>query len=83
MHFDLTPEQQALRHAARDFMRRECPPEVIHRAIAEGRHSDTLWRRMAELGWLGVAIDERYGGKSIGFFGNDAQKEFFLPRITD
>ena len=115
MHFDLTPEQQALRHAARDFMRRECPPEVIHRAIAEGRHSDTLWRRMAELGWLGVAIDERYGGsggdildmailmeelsrgepaigpyfntvcfggKSIGFFGNDAQKEFFLPRIT-
>jgi acyl-CoA dehydrogenase len=115
VHFDLTPEQQALRHAARDFMRRECPPEVIHRAIAEGRRSDTLWRRMAELGWLGVAIDERYGGsggdildmailmeelsrgepaigpyfntvcfggKSIGFFGNDAQKEFFLPRIT-
>lgn len=115
MHFDLTPEQQALRHAAREFMRRECPPEVIHRAIAEGRHSDTLWRRMAELGWLGVAIDERYGGsggdildmailmeelsrgepaigpyfntvcfggKSVGFFGSDAQKEFFLPRIT-
>ncbi len=115
MHFDLTPEQQALRHAAREFMRRECPPEVIRQALAEGRHSDTLWRRMAELGWLGVAIDERYGGsggdildmailmeelsrgepaigpyfntvcfggKSIGFFGNDAQKEFFLPRIT-
>ncbi|MEK7714255.1 MAG: acyl-CoA dehydrogenase family protein, partial [candidate division NC10 bacterium] len=115
MHFDLTPEQQALRHAAREFMRRECPPEVTRQAIAEGRHSDTLWRRMAELGWLGVAIDERYGGsggdildmailmeelsrgepaigpyfntvcfggKSIGFFGNGAQKEFFLPRIT-
>ncbi|MEK7702231.1 MAG: acyl-CoA dehydrogenase family protein [candidate division NC10 bacterium] len=62
MHFDLTPEQQALRHAARDFMRRECPPEVIRQALAEGRHSATLWRRMAELGWLGVAIDERYGG---------------------
>ena len=115
MHFDLTPEQQALRHAAREFMRRECPPEVTRQAIAEGRHSDKLWRRMAELGWLGVAIDERYGGsggdildmailmeelsrgepaigpyfntvcfggKSIGFFGNGAQKEFFLPRIT-
>ena len=96
-------------------MRRECPPEVVHRALAEGRRSETLWRRMAELGWLGVAIDERYGGsggdivdmailveelapgdpaigpyfntvcfggKSIGFFGSDAQKEFFLPRIT-
>jgi len=115
MHFDLTPERQALRHAAREFMRRECPPDVIRQALASGRHSDALWRRMAELGWLGVAIDERYGGsggdildmailmeelargepaigpyfntvcfggKSIGFFGNDAQKEFFLPRIT-
>ena len=35
MHFDLTPEQQALRHAAREFMRRECPPEVTRQAIAE------------------------------------------------
>lgn len=115
MGFDLTPEQQALRHAAREFMRRECPPEVVRQALAAGRHSDALWRRMAELGWLGVAIDERYGGsggdildmailmeelargepaigpyfntvcfggKSVGYFGSDAQKEFFLPRIT-
>jgi acyl-CoA dehydrogenase len=113
--FDLTPEQQALRHAAREFMRRECPPEVVRQALAAGRHSEALWRRMAELGWLGVAIDERYGGsggdildmailmeelargepaigpyfntvcfggKSVGYFGSDAQKEFFLPRIT-
>ena len=115
MNFAPTPEQAQLRHAAREFMRRECPPEVIHRALAEGRHSAALWRRMAELGWLGVAIDERYGGsggdivdmailieelapgdpaigpffntvcfggKSIGYFGSEAQKEFFLSRIT-
>jgi len=115
MNFAPTPEQVQLRQAAREFMRRECSPEVIHRAIAEGRHSERLWRRMAELGWLGVAIDERYGGsggdivdmailveelapgdpaigpyfntvcfggKSVGYFGSDAQKEFFLPRIT-
>ncbi|HBH03966.1 MAG: hypothetical protein A2W08_15585 [Candidatus Rokubacteria bacterium RBG_16_73_20] len=115
MNFALTPEQAQLRQAAREFMRRECPPEVVHTALAEGRHSEALWRRMAELGWLGVAIDERYGGsggdildmailmeelvrgepaigpyfntvcfggKSIGFFGSEAQKEFFLPRIT-
>jgi len=115
VNFALTPEQAQLRQAAREFMRRECPPEVVHTALAEGRHSEALWRRMAELGWLGVAIDERYGGsggdildmailmeelvrgepaigpyfntvcfggKSIGFFGSEAQKEFFLPRIT-
>ena len=44
MNFAPTPEQAQLRHAAREFMRRECPPEVIHRALAEGRHSAALWR---------------------------------------
>ena len=115
MDFDLTDEQRELRNAVREFVRKECPAEVIHQAIRDGRHSETLWRRMAELGWLGVAIDERYGGsggdivdmaliietlapcdpaigpyftsvcfggKSVGYFGTDAQKEFFLPRIT-
>jgi acyl-CoA dehydrogenase len=113
--FDLTLEQQQLRHAVREFVRKECTPEVIRRAMAEGHHSKVLWRRMAELGWLGVAIDERYGGsggdiidmallveglapgdpavgpffttvcfggKSVGYFGSEAQKEFFLSRIA-
>jgi acyl-CoA dehydrogenase len=113
--FDLTPEQQALRQAIRAFMTQECTPEVIGQALRDGRHSERLWRRMAELGWLGAAIDERYGGsggdivdlallveglapgdpaigpffntvcfggKSVGFFGSEAQKAFFLPRIT-
>jgi acyl-CoA dehydrogenase len=114
MEFDLTAEQAHLRQAVRDFVRRECPPEVIRQALEEG-HSPAVWRRMAELGWLGVAIDERYGGsggtildmalimeelaraepaigpyfntvcfggKSISFFGSEAQKAFFLPRIA-
>jgi len=116
VNFDLTDEQMQLRHAVREFVKKECPPEVIHRALKEGRHSEALWRRMAELGWLGVAIDERYGGsggnivdmvlimeglapcdpaigpyfttvcfggKSVGFFGSEAQKELFLPRIAN
>jgi acyl-CoA dehydrogenase len=115
LDFNLTEEQVRLREAVRDFIRRECTPEVIRRSIQEGRHSDRLWRRMAELGWLGVAIGERYGGsggtivdmaliveeiarggsaigpyfptvcfggRSIGVFGSEAQKEFFLPRIA-
>jgi acyl-CoA dehydrogenase len=115
MDFDLTQEQRHLRQTAREFVRRECPPEVIREAIARGRHSEAVWRRMAELGWLGVAIDERYGGaggnivdmallmeelaraepaigpyfttvcfggKSVGFFGTEAQKAFYLPRIA-
>jgi acyl-CoA dehydrogenase len=62
VHFDLTDEQRQLRDSVRSFMRQECTRDVVRRALAEGRHSERLWRRMAELGWLGVAIDERYGG---------------------
>ncbi|MBI2205530.1 MAG: acyl-CoA/acyl-ACP dehydrogenase [Candidatus Rokubacteria bacterium] len=115
MDFDLTDEQRQLRDSVRAFMRQECTRDVVQRALAEGRHSERLWRRMAEMGWLGVAIDERYGGaggnivdmaiivealapgepaigpyfatvcfggKSVGFFGSEAQKRFYLPRIT-
>jgi acyl-CoA dehydrogenase len=115
MDFDFTREQQELRHAIRSFMRAECTPDVIRESLVSGRRSEKLWRRMAELGWLGAAIDERdggsggtildlallveglapgepaigpyfatvcFGGKSVGFFGSEAQKRFFLPRIA-
>jgi alkylation response protein AidB-like acyl-CoA dehydrogenase len=28
---------------------------------------DELWRKMASLGWFGLAIDEQYGGLGLGF----------------
>ncbi|RLC57571.1 MAG: acyl-CoA dehydrogenase, partial [Chloroflexi bacterium] len=28
---------------------------------------DKLWSAMAELGWLGLIVDEEYGGAGLGF----------------
>jgi alkylation response protein AidB-like acyl-CoA dehydrogenase len=33
----------------------------------EKGYSPTLWREMAELGWLGLAFPEAYGGQGLGF----------------
>ncbi len=62
MDFDLTPEQTALREAALDFVRRECPPELIRHHARQGTYEPGLWKRFAQTGWLGIGIPEEYGG---------------------
>jgi alkylation response protein AidB-like acyl-CoA dehydrogenase len=31
-----------------------------------GEHDSTVWKQMAELGWLGILVPERYGGLGLG-----------------
>lgn len=62
MNFDLTPEQQQLREAALDFVRRECPPELVRQHARNGTYDRDLWKKFAATGWLGIGIPEEYGG---------------------
>lgn len=63
MELDFTPEQQQIKDAVRRFLSRECPPSLV-RKMREERTAlpREIWRRMAELGWLGLPFDESYGG---------------------
>ena len=63
MNFGFTEEQELLRKTARDFLGAHASSPQV-RAIMEGpeSYSEPLWRRMAELGWLGLAFPERFGG---------------------
>ncbi len=65
---DLTEEQQAFVRAVRDFCRRECGSERLGELTHgfDDLHNEDVARRMAELGWYGVAIDEDYGGSGGG-----------------
>ena len=67
MNFDLDEPQQMLQATARDFLRAECGSSVVRRleASASG-HSPELWKRMADLGWLGILVPERYDGLGLG-----------------
>jgi alkylation response protein AidB-like acyl-CoA dehydrogenase len=64
----LSAEQEALRASARAFLQRACPPELVRRVGAPGGngHDAGLWRGMAELGWVGLALPEAVGGGGGG-----------------
>ncbi|MBP6631527.1 MAG: acyl-CoA dehydrogenase [Kofleriaceae bacterium] len=61
MDFDLTEDQRLVQHTAREFATNEVQPKAA--AIdREHRHPAELVTRMADLGLLGVAIPEAWGG---------------------
>ena len=65
MEFALTDEQHDFVAAIRDFCQRECGTAEQREKLTEGHtehHNFDLYRKMADLGWLGVTIPERYGG---------------------
>ena len=66
---DLSDEQRDFAGAVRDFCDRELAGDRL-RELTDGfsdLHHDETARRMAELGWLGLTIDERYGGSGGSF----------------
>src|SRR3954453_9618468 len=62
---ELTDEQQAFVESMRDFAARECGTREQREAHAEG-HKNDIYRRIAELDWVGVSIPEAYGGGGGG-----------------
>ena len=63
MDLDFSETQRMLRQSARDFLEKEFPFQHV-KELAESKagHSPELWRKMTELGWIGLAFPEEYGG---------------------
>lgn len=67
MDLGLNETQEMLRTAARDFLEQELPKSVIRELEAgDNGHSPELWRKVADLGWLGLVFPEQYGGGGAG-----------------
>jgi alkylation response protein AidB-like acyl-CoA dehydrogenase len=68
MEFSLNEEQEMLKTMARDFLANECPRTHV-RAMMTGDvgYSRDLWKKMAEVGWLGLVFPEEYGGSGMNF----------------
>ncbi len=66
MNFDLIEEQKMVRQAVIDFLTKEVIP-FVHSDEKSGRFQRDKIRKMGELGFLGCAIPERYGGNEMGF----------------
>lgn len=117
MDFALTEQQREIQTAVRRFIERECPREELRRLDLEAEFPRAIWKKLADAGWLGIAIAEEYGGgggslldnvifteelgrgsaalaytyvtcasfgaKTVGTYGNDAQRAEFLPGLLN
>lgn len=63
MDFGLNEVGEILKKSARDFLAAECPKSYVKEmAKDEKGYSPEMWHKMAELGWVGLAFPEKYGG---------------------
>lgn len=61
-----TDEQQQLLEIAEIFSGNKSPMDAVRRQLeAESSIAPELWREIADLGWLGIAIPEEYGGSGL------------------
>lgn len=64
MKFNLSEEQILVRDAAREFAQTELLPGVIERDELQ-KFPDNLVKKMAELGFMGIMVDPKYGGSGM------------------
>jgi acyl-CoA dehydrogenase len=76
MDFTLNKEQQDIIKAAREFAQKEFP-DVAQQFDREETFDLGLWKKACDLGFVGVFIDESYGGAGYGFLEHSLITEEF------
>jgi alkylation response protein AidB-like acyl-CoA dehydrogenase len=68
MDFGFSEEQEMLRSSARDFLAKEAPMTYVRKMMEdEVGFTGELWKKMADLGWMGLILPEEYGGSGLDF----------------
>ena len=64
MDFGFTEEQRIFRASVRDFLERERPPGQVRKDDEDERFPIEFFKKMADVGWMGLNVPEKYGGSS-------------------
>lgn len=92
MDFTLTETQTMLGDTVERFLADHYDFDTRHKQLSAGdTHSPGLWKDLAELGLMGIAIDGAHGGSGMGFeelavvlerFGGSLVTEPFVPTVV-
>lgn len=67
MNFDFSEDVKTMREEVRRILRDRYPPGEVRRTVDAGARFDRdFWMMIGEMGWLGVAAPEAYGGSAFG-----------------
>ena len=68
MNFDFSDDQKLLQQTVRGYLSDNAPLSLCREVFeSDAPYAKGLWKGAAELGWLGTAIEEEYGGAGFGY----------------
>jgi len=68
MNLEFSEDQKFVQQTAREFLSEHAGLDVCRQVLEtpELRYHAELWKGVAEMGWLGAAVPESYGGAGLG-----------------
>ncbi|HEY1837825.1 MAG TPA: acyl-CoA dehydrogenase family protein [Rhizomicrobium sp.] len=68
MNFDFSADQKELKDQVNKFLTANCTTKTVRKLYdGKDRYDAQLWKQIGEMGWLGTAIPEAYGGLGLGY----------------
>ncbi len=66
MEFELTKEQKQIQKSVREFVKGEFKKELILELEEKHEYPKAIWKKAAELGFIGIHFPEKYSGQGLG-----------------
>jgi isovaleryl-CoA dehydrogenase len=66
MDFELSEAHKMLAESVYDFMLREIDP-IAEQIDREDKLPDWVWKKLGDLGWMGVTVPEKHGGSGMDY----------------
>ena len=67
MNLEFSEDQKFIQKNAREYLTEHSTLEVCRRVLeSDEPYAQDVWKGVAEMGWLGAAVPEEYGGTGLG-----------------
>ena len=80
MDFELTKSQKEIQKAAREFAKGEFDKDLALELEKNHAYPEKIWKKAADLGFIGLHFDEKYSGQELGVLENILVAEEFCRK---